>query len=337
MTLSHPSYASLKLAFLIMFLSAVISGCASYPQSRALMSEISSDIPRQHQLDVPFVAQEDYFCGPAALSMMLQAQGLNLELSTLVNMVYVPERQGSFQIELKAAARRFELIPYELAPTMKSVFHEVSRGNPVLVLQNLALESHPVWHYALVVGYDLDDKTVTLHGGLEANTTIALGTFERQWANNAPSWAIVILPPHKVPATASPLPYQKTLEELIEVGQTSTAVDAYYHATEVWPGQSTFNFGLANLLYQLNEFEEAQTMFLEAILKTPNIASYWNNLAYALAELSCDNATQAVQCALALAPKEQNFKSSSKDIEAMLNANSEPTVQCAVLPNCPIQ
>jgi hypothetical protein len=33
---------------------------------------------------------------------------------------------------------------------------EVAAGNPVLVLQNLSFAWAPVWHYAVVMGYDAD-------------------------------------------------------------------------------------------------------------------------------------------------------------------------------------
>lgn len=312
------------------------SGCASYQQSRALLQYTPADLPSTALIeDAPFVAQDDYYCGPSALSMMLQAQGIAPSLQTLTDMVYVPARQGSFQIELKAAARRFDLLPYQLAPNIEDVFREVASGNPVLVLQNLALQSSPTWHYAVVVGYDLDQKEVILHSGLEPFSRIAIGTFERTWLNGI-DWALVILPPDTLPNTATPLAFQKVIEELVYLGQPSVALDAYHSALSQWPNNDQLLFGTANLLYQLNEFEEASERFLQAIKQAPTKAPYWNNLAYALAQLACNSAITAARCAQTLDANHAAFTSTAVDVENILKQTHTRVQipQCPQLPTC---
>jgi hypothetical protein len=51
------------------------------------------------------------------------------------------------------AARRHGRLAY-LITGPDSMFEEVAAGHPVIVLQNLGLSWYPVWHYAVVVGYD---------------------------------------------------------------------------------------------------------------------------------------------------------------------------------------
>lgn len=265
---------------------------------------------------------------------MLQTQGLDPDLDELVSMVYVPKRQGAFQIELKAAARRFDLVPYQLAPKIEHVFREIDAGNPVLILQNLALQSAPVWHYAVVIGYDLDNKEVILHSGLEPTTHIAIGTFERTWLNGT-DWALVMLPPEHTPVTATPLKYQKVIEEFVQLGKTSTALYAYHGAIERWPDQAGLLFGAGNLLYQLNEFEEATTMFIDALKLDKNNPNFWNNLAYSLAQLGCRNAPAVAQCALKLDSARPSFQTTPSDINALLRSRTEVAGSCDMLPSCP--
>ena len=64
-----------------------------------------ADARPQQRLDVPFIPQEAYQCGPAALGMMLQWNGLPGDKTALVDEVWLPERQGALGIELVAAGR----------------------------------------------------------------------------------------------------------------------------------------------------------------------------------------------------------------------------------------
>ena len=151
----------LKARFLagFLFLAMALGGCAVIlPQSHALKEQRPSDLPVRAELtDVPFFAQEDYQCGPAALAMALNAAGVGVTPDALVNQVYIPARKGSLQVEMLASARRHGLLAYELAPELKDVLAEVAAGNAVIVLQNQGLWSfHPYWHYAVVIGYDLE-------------------------------------------------------------------------------------------------------------------------------------------------------------------------------------
>lgn len=333
-------FSSLKtrnnLALLLILTTSLFGGCASYQQSRALLFEPPMDIPQKADVEyVPFVAQEEYFCGPSALSMMLQAQGLEPSLEQLISMVYVPERKGSFQVELKAAARRFDLVPYEIKPNMEDLLREVAAGNPVLVLQNLGLESYPTWHYAVVIGYDLPNKEVVLHSGTEASSRTLITTFERTWLTQSNGWGMVILPADRFPRTAEPLPYQKSIESLVKIGKTDLALDAYIHAIEHWPDTASLAFGAGNLLYSLNEYEEANQFFLQATRIEPTNAVFWNNLSYSSAQLGCPGATTAAACAKELDSENPAFQSTQSDVIELLRSNAEPLAECAPFPLCP--
>ena len=180
-----------------------LSGCVSAPQSDALLTHFSQEtgakpgatLTARVQLEqVPFFPQEDFQCGPAALATVLQASKVDILPDALVSQVYVPSRQGSLQVEMLAAARRYGRISQILAPDLKGLLEQVQAGKPVLVMQNLGLSWYPQWHYAVVVGFDLPRGEIVLRSGLVKDYRISLTLFERTW-QRAEHWAVVLLAP----------------------------------------------------------------------------------------------------------------------------------------------
>ncbi len=111
----------------------------------------------------------------------------------LVPQVYLPARKGSLQAEMLATARRHRLVAYPLAPRLEDLLREIAAGNPVVVLQNLALDWAPQWHYAVAIGYDLDAREIVLRSGVTRRLAMTLDTFERTWARSG-HWAMLALP-----------------------------------------------------------------------------------------------------------------------------------------------
>jgi ABC-type bacteriocin/lantibiotic exporter with double-glycine peptidase domain len=131
---------------------------------------------------VPFFPQTDYQCGPAALATILAHEGLAVDPDSLAPAVYTEGLRGSLQAELLAATRRHGLVPYPLSPDPATLVAEIDSGKPVLVLQNLGLDRLPIWHYAVVVGFDAERHEVLLRSGTERRRTERLSRFLRSWA-----------------------------------------------------------------------------------------------------------------------------------------------------------
>ncbi|WP_157496723.1 PA2778 family cysteine peptidase [Hahella ganghwensis] len=319
-----------------------VSGCALYPQSRALLSSPPSDLPTTHEItDIPFFPQAEYQCGPAALAMMLNHSGISIQPDSLTNRVYVPGRKGSFQLEMTATARSFGRAVYPLRPDIKNILLEVAQGHPVLVLQNLGLSWAPVWHYAVIVGYDLNEAEIWLHSGTDAYVRMNLGTFERSWRYSSP-WAVTVLSPTQLPATASALEYVKSLQDLVKTGQLTAANKGYHAAVTRWPDSALVRFGLGNLAYQQKEYDQAAAAFIDLVKQHPDYTRGWNNLSYALASMGCNQALAAVSCTLNLAnrAKENNetseqFQTTSQDVHSILSERNITSAICPQLPTCP--
>ena len=260
-----------------------LTGCST-PQVAALYARPPATIPARVELTgVPFHPQEEYQCGPAALATVLLHAGVATTPEALVPQVYLPARGGSLQAEMLAAARRHGLVSYRLAPALGDLLQEVAGGTPAIVLQNLAVGFAPLWHYAVVIGYDLPREEIILRSGTTSRAVMKLGTFERTWARGE-HWAMLALAPERLPATADEDRYVAAIAALERVAP-GTARRAYTKALERWPGNLAAQIGQGNAAYAMRDLLGAEAAYREAIRRHPGAADAWNNLAQTLHEL----------------------------------------------------
>lgn len=279
--------------------AALIAGCAS-PQVIGVLERRPGGLPAAAEIaEVPFFAQEDYQCGPAALAMALTRAGRAATPEALVPQVYLPARKGALQAEMLATARRHRLVAYPLAPKLEDLLREIAAGNPIVVLQNLALDWAPQWHYAVAIGYDLDAREIVLRSGVTRRLAMSLDTFERTWARSG-HWAMLALPPEQLPATANESSYLAAAAALERVAPAA-ARRAYETALERWPRSAAARIGLGNASYAMRDLTGAAAAYLRATQEHPEAADAWNNLAQALHELgSRDAALAAARRAVSL-------------------------------------
>jgi tetratricopeptide (TPR) repeat protein len=282
----------------LVFFTVLLTGCAT-PQMTAL-DRWPASLPGSAQINnVPFYPQDDYQCGPAALAMAANAAGLQLTPDELVDQVYLPGRKGSLQIEMLATGRRHGLLTYRIKPNMEALLREVAAGNPVIVLQNLSFSFAPVWHYAVVIGFDRARNTLTLHSGLTERMEMSLFTFERTWARGN-HWAMLTLPPTRLPATAEPESYAASAAAL-ERNAPRAAQAAYATALQTWPTHRALWLGAGNTAYMLGQLDAALYAYQKLVSLHPGFADAWNNLAQALLDQGkIPEAAAAISQAIAL-------------------------------------
>jgi tetratricopeptide (TPR) repeat protein len=229
-------------------------------------------------------------------------------------MIYVPGLKGSLQIEVEAAARQFEMLPVQLDGKLESLLRELAAGNPIFVLQNLGLDSIPVWHYEVVVGYDLAERVVILRSGVDARVLRSFALFEKTW-QRANHWALVVVSVDTVPATASADTYLDAVIGMEQVGRIESANNAYATALRRWPDNLLAQTGLGNSAYAMGEFVAAESAYRSALVIDPQKAEVWNNLAYVLAQLGQhESSMDAIDRALELDPDNRNFKDSYNEL-----------------------
>jgi tetratricopeptide (TPR) repeat protein len=276
-----------------------LGGCAT--RAPDLARELPSDLPRRIELaKTPFFAQEEYQCGPATLAMALRSAGIAASPARLAPQVYLPERQGSLQVEMLAAARRNGAFALAIAPSMEALLREVSAGSPVIVLQNLGLPLLPTWHYALVIGYDLARDEIVLRSGTTQRLVMTVANFDSTWARSE-RWGMVALRPGRLPATAGEVEVTAAAVAFEKSNPPDAARRVYAAAVARWPGSLALRMGLGNAAYAAGDLAAAEQAFREATQRHPRSAPAFNNLAVVLSEQGrTAQARQAAESALAL-------------------------------------
>ena len=84
-----------------------LAGCAT-PQLQALLESGSPALPQTSRAGVGAASmrRRSTSAVPPSLAMVLEAGGKPIQPEALRPQVYLPERQGSLQVEMLAAARR---------------------------------------------------------------------------------------------------------------------------------------------------------------------------------------------------------------------------------------
>lgn len=273
--ISRRTAAAVSAAVLSALLAA---GCAT-PQADALRASPPVALAAPRLLaHVPFYPQDEYQCGPAALAMALAASGAPADPEALREQVYVPARQGSLQPEMLATARRHGRLAVEIPPRMDAALAEVAGGLPVIVLQNLALPVSPVWHYAVIVGFDLARGEVVLHSGRSEHLTLSLEVFERTWARSG-YWAMVASAPGVLPQSV-PMPALLAAAAALERVDAAAARRAYAALTARDPKLAAAWFGLGNASFAAGDYAAARDAFERSVQVAPAHADAWNNLAH---------------------------------------------------------
>jgi tetratricopeptide (TPR) repeat protein len=265
---------------------AGLSGCASVaPLGSVLLPGAAA---RVELLDAPFFPQEDHQCGPSALATVLEASGTTALPEQLVAEVYLPGRQGSLQQELLAAARRRGRLAYVLPGDAGALLAELQAGRPVLILQNLGVDAYPIWHYAVLVGFDAKRNEVILRSGRAERLVMSWPRFEGSWRRGG-RWAMTVLAPGTLPARPSLPEYLDACAGLEAAGMSDEAAAAYLAAAQRWPASPLVELGRGNVAFARGDLPGALAAYRRGIGLSPSDAALRNNLAQALLDSGCAN------------------------------------------------
>lgn len=302
-------------AFLLV---ALLGGCASLvPQTMGLRDAWPAGVAVQTDIaDVPFFPQQEYQCGPAALATTLVHAGAPVTPEELVKLVYIPARQGSLQIEMLAASRRYSKVSYKLAPRFDDLLREVAAGNPVIVLQDLGAWPISVWHYAVVTGFDYPAGELYLRSGETKRQAVPFTIFEYTW-KKSDYWAMVTMPPGRIPATAGEPDYLTAISAMERIGEPGATQLAYSAFLERWPDNVAASIGLANQHYALGQLKEAESVLRPVLARHPDSVAMTNNLAQILSDLGRNDEALAL-IERAVQPDKSPFAASVRDTRALI-------------------
>jgi hypothetical protein len=297
-----------RLSVLLACVGLALSGCADLhqyqagsTQAEALLAKPPAGLPLRVSLDaVPFFAQEDAQCGPAALATVLVNLGWPVTPADLLSQVFTPAREGAFQVEMLAAARRHGALAVRVAPQLEPLLREVAAGRPPLVLLNPALAAWPRWHYAVVVGFDVQAGTVTLRSGRSREDVWPLRTFDFAWARSS-RWGMVVTASDQPPPMAGREQLTEAVVAFARVQPPPVARAAYQAGLRLWPEQPILEMGLAQTWADQRQWPQA-VVALQAAVAHGGGAVALNNLAMVWWQAGqVVQAREAAQAALARA------------------------------------
>lgn len=287
--LSHCFHSARLAGAMVLAVLFLLTGCASSPK---LDPGLSTRIqPKVLLEDVPFHPQRNYQCGPATLAMLLNDSNVDVSVDTLIPEVYVPGRKGSLQPEMLAATRRHGRIPFVLPARLDAILGEVDAGHPVAVLQNLSLPAFPLWHFAVVNGYDLSNEELSMRTGVTRQDHIAFSRFDATWARSN-RWAFVALPPGEFPVDIEAQNALQTISDFESSQGAASALPAWQAFTERFPNNAMGAFALGNAYHATNDTEHAIDAWQQATLIDPMLAPAWLNLGLTQADLDQQSAAR---------------------------------------------
>ena len=299
---------------------ALLPACAINPPLRIADAMPANADAGVLLLDVPFHPQTEMHCGPAALATVLGASGLEVTPEALAPQVYLPEREGSLQLELVGATRRAGRIPYRVERTPDALLAELQSGRPVLVLQNLLVRTVPKWHYAVLVGADPQGNRMILNSGEERALEVRAPSFLRTWDWGG-RWAMVALRPGELPAQPDPTTYLTAVADFEAVAGAKAAKPAWRSALQRWPSDPRPHLALGNQAHATGDDLDAARHYRAGLALAPADPVLGNNLASVLAKLGCRREARAALAAARDGLKESdpwrgNLDQTARDIEA---------------------
>jgi tetratricopeptide (TPR) repeat protein len=220
---------------------------------------------------------------------------------------------------MKATARRYGLVPYEINKNLKSVLRELSNDTPVIVLFNLGLKLVPAWHYSVVTGFDKTDKKIFLSAPKGDETWMTFEEFETFFERGG-SWAIVALKPPSLPVSADEKEVIGAILDMYDTG----AKDIARHASVSYISKNPSSYlgiaTLANIYFLDGDFKSASFMYEQALALKPKDPIMLNNFAESL--LKQNRLLEAKKYALEAVSIGgtflQNYKNTLQEIETML-------------------
>ena len=275
----------------LMLALALLSGCSLNPPLE--LDTLAPAGTAVRLSSVPFFAQTEFQCGPAALAGVLGAAGVATDPATLSPQVYLPARTGSLQLELVAATRRAGRLPYVLAAEPRALLAQLQAGRPVLVLQNLGTPRVPAWHYAVLTGFDAARNRLYLNSGSEREHPVRAPQFLRTW-EWAGRWAMVALKPGELPPGADAAVYLEAAAAFERVAEREAATRAWQAAADAWPEQPLPHLALGNLAYRDKALARAAAHYRDGLARNPDDPALANNLASVLGELGCPRRAEAL-------------------------------------------
>ncbi|NVK56598.1 MAG: PA2778 family cysteine peptidase [Alteromonadaceae bacterium] len=301
----------------------LLTACQNTPQSDKIHIDPSLIKTDVHVIkSVPFYPQQAFYCGPTTLSEVFAFYNKQVSPNQIAPKLFIPEQEGSLKVEMISAARQFDFLPYADNGNLQQIIQLVSDDIPVIVFQNLSISLFPQWHYAVVIGFDLEHREVELHTGVTPNHRMSFELFEKTW-RRGDYWFLAPVPPNQTSTAMKYFVYTNAAYNMLKLGQTTQALRFLQTAIRRWPDEWLAYFLIANHLLQ-----ESPTEAIKWFEKGYHVGQfqsvYLNNFAIAFQQSGCTaQATKVIQLAMHRFPDDDTLKATNKQVIEALSTAKE--------------
>lgn len=321
-------------AGIIVSLLGILCACQSAPQTQQLLANEHNFADKYEIANVPFYSQQAFYCGPTTLAEVFNFYGADSTPQDIAPNLFVPALEGSLQLEMVSASRQQGLLAYAKRGSFQQLLGLIRDDIPVVVLQNVSISWLPMWHYAVVIGYDISAQEVILHTGETKRHRLNFTTFERTWARGD-YWLLAAVPPDKISSQFTPLAYTQAAQDLLSTGQKQAGRTSLQTAISTWPDYWLSYFLLAND-YLTVDLQQAVIWYQKGYEYAQDNVPYLNNYAYALARLGCvSQAKIMIYKALAYQPDDVNALDTQQQISALTHdaaiLSNKAATQCPLV------
>lgn len=265
---------TLALSLMVLGLGACATTATTFATDQA---EFQAAHLAEKRIAVPLIVQAKAQCGPATLTMALKHIEPGVLLEAITAMSFTPKAEGSFQNDILSATRRAGYTPYPIQ-SVGQLIAAVVNDLPVVVFQNLGFWWSPVWHYALIVGYQEDPPNFLLHTGDQAYQRVGLAQFLKTW-DRGDRWAYVMTAPETIPPMASLEQALENAAVFSRRGQNPQSLKVYRSTADRFLSSFQAYAGLGLELAALGRTAEAIKAFERAIQLRPKHPGLYYNLA----------------------------------------------------------
>ncbi len=261
--------------FIIVISLGLISCATSHFKNKSWNNDVAKLAPKK-VLDVPFVAQDENYCGPASLAMIYNYLGENTNQFKVGDEIITPKAFGTFQTDMIASIRGEEFLALK-NENFSNILKEVNDNRPVLVFLNLGFDWYPLWHYAVVVGYNLEDEVILLHSGKEKYKKQKFEYFYNNW-RRANKWSVIVLKPGELASFGNPIDYVREGAHLEVNGKIEKAIKVYESVLKKYPNSGYALAGLGNAYFKMGDYVQSYDYLQKALNANPNLKQVRNNL-----------------------------------------------------------
>lgn len=174
--------ALLALALLLV----ILPGCGGILiDTRHIIEEIEASPDKGSFIrEVPFYPQDQYMCGPASLASLVAYWGAPgiADIDESVSEVYQAKLKGTLPIDMLLFAKEKGMDAVYYKGSLDDIREKIARKEPLILFLNLGLESYPVGHYIVVVGYSDISGMVIAHSGIDKDRAYTYGELEKAWS-----------------------------------------------------------------------------------------------------------------------------------------------------------